>query len=173
MYALWKRIKQKEVPLIYFYLNERGNQSSVIPCERLRQVNRLHCYYSIVSNMYKYPSYMTMEVLVLFFKLSIKYLRMISNWEQMTPFCIGSARGKHFNHWLLLKITCLWSTGYCVVENENMQRPPSHILETHSWGRKGGGKTNRNLFEEELQRQSDYIHHHRAYSPFQTCNPFL
>lgn len=74
-----KGLKQKEVPLIYFYLNERGNQSLVIPRERLRQVNLLHCYYSIVSNMYKYPSYMTMEVLVLFFKLSIKYLRMISN----------------------------------------------------------------------------------------------
>lgn len=56
--------------------------------------------------------------------------------------CIGSARGKHFNQWSLLKITWLLSTffWYCLVQNENMQRPPQSSLDTHS--HEGGGKTN-------------------------------
>lgn len=49
--------------------------------------------------------------------------------------CVGSARGKHFNQWSLLKFTWLLSTlfWYCLVQNENMQTPPKPLLETLTW----------------------------------------
>ncbi len=79
--------------------------------------------------------------------------------------CTGSAGGKQFNQWSLLKITWLLSTllWYCLVQNENMQRPHNHPLKHTRIKGKEGGKTNWNLFHEELKGQSDYIHYHRAY----------
>lgn len=68
-------------------------------------------------------------------------------WGQM-KLCVGSARGKHFNQWSLLKFTWLLSTlfWYCLVQNENMQRhPQTSPWNTHMKG-KTGGKTNCETF---------------------------